>query len=294
MNNEYVEFKKERDLGTIITDTFKFLRLEWKPFFTTVFKIAIIPILFAIVGVLYYTYETSNMFAAIDFENPNSVSDNPFSGGGIVLAAIIMMVSFVIAYIMINVASMYYLKSYVDNKGQVSYDEISQNVKENVWSFIGLGILIGIMVGVGMLFCFIPGVYLGVVLSLATSIYVFKGKDVMETINYSFEFIKDNWWNTFGVLFVMGLLVAVLGYVFSIPAIIYMFARGFVGAINEDPSFMQSIFSDPFYLFFTIVSYVGRFLFYAVSLVSTVLIFFDINEQKYASGTIDKIESLGK
>ncbi len=39
--NDYVEFKKERDLGATITDAFRFIRLEWKPFFTTILKVII-------------------------------------------------------------------------------------------------------------------------------------------------------------------------------------------------------------------------------------------------------------
>ncbi len=293
-NNQYVEFKKERDLGAIITDTFKFFRLEWQPFFTTIFKIAIVPILLAIAGILYYSFEQSNLFSSVDFKNSESTSADLFGGGGMILATFVMLISYVIAYIMINVAAMYYVKSYVENKGQINYEEIKQNVKENIWAFVGLGILVGIIAGVGLLFCIIPGIYLGTILSLATAIYVFKGKDVMEAINYSFTFIKDHWWETFGILLVMSLLVGILGYIFQVPALIYMMTKMFTGVSQEDSTAIMSIFSDPVYLFLNIIAYVGRFLFYAVTLVSTVLIYFDINEQKYASGTIEEIDRLGK
>lgn len=292
-NNNYVEFKKERDLGAIITDTFKFLRLEWKPFFKTVFKIALIPILLAIVGILYYSYEQSNMFSSIDVSNPDSINTSPFSGG-LLLANIVLMISYLVAYIMINIVAMYYIKSYIDNNGQVNQDEIKQNVKDNLWSFVGLGVLVAIIITIGTFLCVIPGIYVAIVLSLASSIYVFKGKDVMETISYSFEFIKGHWWETFGILFVMGLLVGVLSSIFSIPAIIYSMIKMMSGITENDPTKVFSVLSDPFYIVMTVISYVGRFLFYAVSIVSTVLIFFDINEQKYALGTIEKIDSLGK
>lgn len=293
-NNNYVEFKKERDLGAIITDTFKFIRLEWKPFFTTVFKIAIVPLLLAIAGILYFSYEQSNLYSSVDFTNPSTVPTASNWGIGYMVSMVVMMISYMIALAMINVASMYYIKSYIDNKGNVNFDEVKQNVKDNVWSFIGLGILVGIMVGIGTIFCFAPGIYLFVVLSLASSIYVFKGKEVIDSISYSFEFIKEHFWATFGVLIVMVLLVMVLGYIFSIPAMIYSMAKIFAGVANEDPTQMMSVFSDPVYIILTIISYIGRFLFTTVTLVSTVLIYFDINEQKYASGTIEKIDSIGQ
>lgn len=295
-NNDYVEFKKERDLGAIITDTFKFFRLEWKPFFTITFKIALIPILFALAGILYYSFEQSNVFSAINLDNPESIeSISPFGGGGgMLLATFVMLFSLIIAYVMINVSAMYYLKSYIDNNGEADFEEIKQNVSSNLWSFVGLGFLVGLMVGVGMLFCVIPGIYVGVPLTLAASIYVFKGKEVMDSISYSFTFIKDHWWQTFGVLLVVGILISILGSIFSIPSMIYMFIKALSGFSQQDPTAITSVFSDPIYVIFTLISYIGRFLFYAVTLVSTVLIYFDINEQKYASGTIEQIDRLGK
>jgi hypothetical protein len=39
MNSNYIEFKKQRELGEILSDTFAFFRNEFKPFFTTFFEI---------------------------------------------------------------------------------------------------------------------------------------------------------------------------------------------------------------------------------------------------------------
>lgn len=293
-NNNYVEFKKQRDLGAIITDTFKFLRLEWKPFFGTVFKIAIIPILFAIAGILYYSFEQANMYSGIDFTNPETVDTNPFSGVSMAIATFVFLLSYLIAFIVINVASMYYLKSYINNNGVVKYEEVVADVKENIWAFVGMGILIGIMFTIGAFLCLVPAIYLWPILSLTTCVFVFKGKSVMDSITYSFEFIKDHWWETFAVLLVLAILVGILSTIFQIPAIVYTMVRTFVSMSNEDPTAIVGLFGDPIYLALNVISYFGRFLFYAVTLVSTVLIFFDINEQKYASGTIEKIDSLGQ
>ena len=60
--NSFVQFKKERDLGAIITDTFTFIRNEWKPFFTTIFKVSIIPILIAIGSIIFLMLSFSEMF----------------------------------------------------------------------------------------------------------------------------------------------------------------------------------------------------------------------------------------
>ncbi|MFT5738606.1 MAG: hypothetical protein ACI9SG_002963, partial [Maribacter sp.] len=39
MKSNYIEFKKQRELGEILSDTFAFFRNEFKLFFTIFFKI---------------------------------------------------------------------------------------------------------------------------------------------------------------------------------------------------------------------------------------------------------------
>ena len=45
IDQNFVNFKKKRDLGSILSDTFKFLSVEWKPFLLTIFKISFVPVL---------------------------------------------------------------------------------------------------------------------------------------------------------------------------------------------------------------------------------------------------------
>jgi len=57
---------------------------------------------------------------------------------------------------------------------------------------------------------------------------------------------------------------------------------------------MMSMLSDPIYLVLNIIVNVGKSFFAIITLIATVLIYFDINEQKNAAGTIDQINSLGR
>ena len=294
--HNFVTFRKERDLGAIITDTFKFIRLEWKPFFSYILKIAIVPILLAVASVLYISYASSKAFSGIDFENLATVKDGSFYGDSveIIVAVFLMLIFYLVAYVMINIGSLYYIKSYIENNGQVNFEEIKQKVGEKFWAFVGLGILIGLIVFVSMLLCFFPAIYTGIVLSLASSILVFENKSVLDAIGDSFNFIKGHWWETFGISIVIGILVSILGYIFSIPAVIYQLIQGMSLLGSDDPSQMMSMFSDPVYLVLNIIAKLGQFLFASITLIATVLIYFDINEQKNAAGTIDQINSLGR
>jgi len=147
---------------------------------------------------------------------------------------------------------------------------------------------------VGYILCVLPIVYISIVLSLAMPIMVFESKSIGETISHSFTLIKGEWWNTFGVVLVIGILVSMLGFVFSIPSLIYQLISMGVSVSNEDPTAILGILEDPIYLILNLIAYFGKFLFYSVTLIASAFIYFDLNEQKNLTGTYEKIESLGE
>lgn len=283
MNKEYIEFKRERDLGSIITDAFKFIRLEGKQFFLTILKVAAIPILIAVVAMIYYMVSMQSLVS----QDTNGVI-------GMFSSALIMMIAYLIAFVFINLAGMYYIKSYIDNSGVVNQEEIKRNTKERFWSFTGFGVLAALILFVSVMLCVFPMFYTWTVLSLGASILVFENESATSTIGKCFSFISGHFWETFGVVIVVGLLVGILGYIFQIPAFIYQIIQMGIGFKNEDPTVVTNLFSDPIYLFLNLISIVGQLMFYAITLITNVFIYFDINEQKNLTGTIEKIDSLGQ
>ena len=287
--NNVIEFKKERDLGAIITDTFQFIRENWKEYFLTVLKI-VGPLLFIALAVLvFYMFAMSDMFNDIDEidANPGAFLSNIFSW------VFGLLFVYILLYTLLSMASLYFIKSYIDNNGKPIFDEVKTNIFKNIWKFLGLGVLVTIVTVFGAVFCYIPGIYLGTVLSLTTSIMVFENKSVGDTFSHAFTLIKGQWWNTFGVLIVVWMLLMVLGQAFSIPAIIYQFVKMGTMMQSEDPTAIFEIFKDPIYLILNIFSYVFQFVLYSIPLISTVFIYFDLNEQKNFTGTFEKIENLG-
>lgn len=284
MNKEYIEFKKERDLGSIITDAFKFIRLEGKSFFLTILKMAAIPIIITIITMIYWLVSFGGMLPG--------ESDFPVIGLG--LSGFLMVIAYIVAIIVINLSGMYYIKSYIDNNGNVKYDEININTKNKFWSFTGFGFLAMLIIFASMLLCVFPMFYTMTVLSLGASILVFENESATSTIGKCFSFITGHFWETFGVVIVVGLLVGILGSVFQIPAFIYQIIKMSTVMGNDDPSQIMGMYKDPIYLFLNLVSIVGKFVFYSITLITNVFIYFDINEQKNLTGTIEKIDSLGQ
>jgi hypothetical protein len=204
-----------------------------------------------------------------------------------------MMVLWGIIYTLLAEVSLYYIQSYIKNGGKADFNEVKSNTYTNIWKFLGLGIVSILMMLAGYVLCFLPMVYLSVVLFLAMPIMVFESKSIGNTISHCFNLIKGEWWNTFGVLIVVGLLVGVLGLVFSVPSMIYQLVSTGIVLQENDPTAVFDIFDDPIYLGLTAFAYIGKFLLYSVTLISSAFIYFDLNEQKNLTGTFERIENLG-
>lgn len=286
MTKEYIEFKKERDLGAIISDAFKFIRLEGKEFFLTILKISAIPILITVASLVFILFS----FSSFSF----FYEDTPFDSAGFGLSVFIMMIAYLVTIVQVNLSGMYYIKSYIDHRGEIRYEEIKSNVYDKFWSFLGMGILIGLIFVASMLFCFLPLIYTYPVLSLTASIFVFESISATDAIGKSFNFINGHFWETLGVVIVVAILVTILGYIFQIPAFIYQMIHAGIGLGYEDPTEIGNLYRDPIYLILYIVSIVGNLMFYSITLITNVFLYFDINEQKNLTGTIEKIDSLGQ
>lgn len=288
-NNNVIAFKKERDLGAIITDTFKFIRENWKEYFLTVLKIVGPVLLVGLILMVLFLFSMSDLFTEIGAMETNPIGFLP----QIFSFAFTLFFVFVIMYTLLSMSSLYFIKSYIKNNGKPLFSEVKENILKNVWKFLGLGFLVTIVIFFGFMFCYLPGIYLGIVLSLASSIMIFEDKNVGDSFSHSFTLIKGEWWNTFGVLIVVWLLVSILGQAFSIPAIIYQFVKMGTVMDGNDPTEIFSIFKDPIYLVLNIFSYIFKFILYSIPLISTVFIYYDLNEQKNLTGTFEKIDSLG-
>lgn len=287
-NKPYIEFKKQRELGDILTDSFNFIKFEFKSFFGTLLKI-VGPYLFATMLFLGYYFYTFNGFLNFDLQSEGP-DVNPLF---MIIAVLGLMVSAIAMYSLTQATTLYYIKSYSDNNGTVDYDYIRKEAYNKFWSFIGLSFLMGLVLFAGFMLCFIPGVYLYPPLMLSFSILVFMNKSVTDAFQYGFTLIKDNWWITFATLLVLGIIIAVIGYVFRIPSFIYLWIKMGVFSGEMDAESMGDVF-DPVYIFLDLLAYTVQFVLQTVSLVAAAFIFFDLNEKKNFTGTLERIQNLGK
>jgi len=285
--NQLIHFKKQRDLGDIITDTFKFLRLQGKDLFLLILKICGPALLVILLSFIYYAKITLSSFDNIFSGDTNF---NLFSTD-VIFSIGIMMISMVVYYTLLQCTVLCYIKTYIKNQGVVSEQEIRDGVKNSFWNVLGLSFLVGLILIAGFIFCGFPGIYLGVVLAITYSIAIFEKKDVIDTIGYSFKLIKGEWWNTFATFFVVIILFYIILVIFQIPQYIYFFTKSFTISeeIGSDPS---QVF-DWVYIALNSIAMIAQYLLYTILVIASCFVYFNLNEKRNYTGTIEAIDAIG-
>ncbi len=289
---QYIEFKAQRDLGQIITDTFNFIRNEFKPFFGLILQVVLPYLLVMFAALAFYFYTVGSLTNLVD---DNALFDGSTTSILTMLATFLILITTgIIAYVLAHSTALYYIKSYVENKGVVNTEIVKTNVKNSFWKFVGLGVIVGLAVTFGFLLCVIPGIYVFVPLSISFSLMVFKDQSVSDAFSNSFNFIKNEWWMSFLTIFVVGIIVSVIGSIFSVPAMLYSIVKMGVFSGEVDPTGQAGLFQDPVYIILNVLSYALKYFLNFISIIAVVFIYFNINEKKNFSGTFDRIDSLGK
>lgn len=287
MNKQYIQFKKQRELGDVITDTFSFLRQEYKPLLQMIIKLVGPAFILLALAIGYYSYVTMGTFdsgltVAISTENP----------AGIFVALFILLISVLIFMGMLYGTVLHFIKSYIEHDGMVVPEEVKQGTMNDFGSLIGLSLLIGIMLFFGFMLCVIPGIFLFVPLSFSFSILVFERKSISNAISASFDLVKDNWWMTFLSLVVIAILVYIISIVFSIPMIFYMFIKGFALSQEGSVANPEELF-DWVYVLLSVFSSLVQYLLYTITTIALAFIYFNLREKKYFTGTYEAIDNLG-
>jgi len=287
---KHIQFKKQRDLGDIITDTFAFLREEFKPFLSTVFKVSGIYLILFLLSMAYYLYAVGDIFDFTNTYSSNFSDDIDFVG--MISAVLAVSVFGILSYVSAEAAALHYIKLYINNDGKVNPDDVKMNVNNSLMSFVGLGVLKWIVIIVAAMFCILPMFYVIVPMAVAFSIFTFEERSATDSFSYSFSFIRDDFWITLATIIVMGIIVTVAGSAFGLPAGIYSMIKTGVFSGEIDPANMNS-FSDPIYIVLNLINYFFNFILNLISVVAGAFIYFNINEGKNFTGTLEKIDNLG-
>ncbi len=282
MQNQYIQFKKQRELGEIISVTFKFLRENYKALIKSITQVVAPTFILLIAALAYYTY---------------SVAGDPLlamegNSGEFIISFFILAVTLLLFYASLYGTILHYIKSYIENNGTVDEAEIKTGAQDDLGKLFMVFIISAVIVFTGLILFIIPGIYLMVPLSLVATVLVFNKMSLGDSISYGFSLVKDHWWTTFFSIVVIWLLVYVIGLVFQLPLIIYTFMKLFT--VAQEGSLADPVsYSDWIFILLNVVSSVIQYLLSSIFVIALAFIYFNLNEHKNLTGTYETIDKLG-
>ena len=306
---DYIEFRKQRELGQIIGDTFKFLRKNTKGLFKVFVRVALLPFIFLIGAVAYYTYSVAGSNPLLDFGQGN------IDLGGMIISVILLLIA-----VMVYTGVLYglvseYIKSYSDTNGNPDLDAVVQAMKDRFTNYILLSFAQTLgLAGIAVV-CVLPGVFvmsstpvLGVFLILAAFVPIVyiavrwttvfssmthSGNTVMGSFQESVLLIKDHWWITLFTIFIQALLMYVISFVFQLPLVFYTIFKMFTMIQESSLSDPSMVFDGVYVVLQTLASAVSYML-YIIMAITLNLIYFNLHERKTQRGSLDAIDSIGQ
>lgn len=84
-----------------------------------------------------------------------------------------------------------------------------------VGELIILALVIAIAVSVGFFLLIIPGVIVGVFLSMAVPAFIVERKGVADSMSRSWNLVSGSWWQVFGVIVIAGVLASIVTWILN-------------------------------------------------------------------------------
>lgn len=279
-----VEFKKVREFGEIIGDTFLFIKQNFKPLMKAYFYLCG----FFILGGLLSTFANNlRLFGFLDSSTPRA--------GGSPMSILMMRFTFnyivIFIFLVLGYASFFasilsYIALYI-RKGNLAptVQEVWSYFKFYFWRVFGGGFLITVFWGICTLLCLIPGIWVTPAVSIFFSIMVMENAGIGYAFNRCFKLVTNEWWITFATLVVVYVIYTGAVYFVQIPTFIMIFMKDF--------THFQSGFTTVSAIVMALSQYIGQ-IFMIIPIVACTLIYFNLVERKESAGLLERIEAFGQ
>ena len=264
-----------RTMGEVIDASIQFFKQNWKPLLKAYFVICGV---FWLSGLAVSTINQINTFRLL--ADGETRLDATYTGT--YFASILIEL---IGQALIMLTCLSFMARYRD-KGNIAptVDEVWGYVKFYFFRFFGSFVLLLMLVCVGMVFCFAPGIYLSVIMTLVLTIMVIENGTLSYSYSRAFKLIKDKWWHTFGTIILTFFLIAITSILIIIPIeIIAAFIVFITGAHGY----------NIYMIAYNIAAHLAQFL-YLLPFIASTLVYFSLTEQKEDVSLLERIEKLGQ
>jgi len=278
---------QQREFGDKINITFQYITQNFRSLLMAL--LYIVGPLALVTGIATGVFQ-SNILALTESSQINSGATDPMAVLSIFKnifspAFWIVVVFGILTALAVNLVTYTHMKLYAaKSSGDISVSEVWEAMQPAIGRSLVITILGSIITSIAFIFFFIPGIYVGVVLSLGLAVTVFEGTDFGQTWSRCFQLIRDKWWSTFGLIVVMSIIAAIVSLVFGIPAGII----NFLAAAKLLPAA-----SGVWLVVGNVVSTVGGSLVRALLFVAVGFQYTNLVERQEGRGLSSAIDSIG-
>lgn len=276
---ETVEFKKRRDFGQVINDTFTFIRQNIKPLIKTYFTFCGLFVLASMATLLLQQFKMVNVI--------NTVGGMGHTRG-IGLYGIEYFLSLIFSfasYSSMTVAVLSYIAIYVQKGNQTpTLDEVWGFFKYYFFRVFGSSFLLMLLLIIGFMFCLVPGFYLFPFIAMMFPIMVIENSSLSYSFSRSFSLIKENFWVTFGTLIIVWIIVYACTTLIVLPTSLFNMLSMF-SSKNPQMSLTLSLIT-------TVLQSLCQ-VFTIVPIITISLMYFNLVEEKESVGLMERISNFG-
>ncbi len=281
-----VQLRQVRDFGQIVNDTFRFLRQNGRTLFGAIAATCIPLALLAGFLVGKTVGDFQQMLVRSRFDGLGDLS-----GLGLALLGYL---GILLVYVQLLAMVNEYIRAYHlgEHHGMRTGDLWRRGASQ--WpTYFGIAFLTGVITVVGALLCVLPGIWAAIALSLVYVCHAIERTGASDSLTRSYKLIQDRWWETFGLLIVVGLIQAVITMALMLPLTVVSFIVGFnttfTGFENGDMDGGVGWLST-----YTAISTMAQtalnMLTYPIIMVAMALKYFTLVEEKEGAGLRQRLE----
>jgi hypothetical protein len=273
-----IEFQAERDFGSRLNASFDFIRRNFMPLLTSMLVI-LVPLL-ALgggLGLLLYRYLQ------------NSIVSSGADSVGIVLIGFSIFIFYFLILSFLPAGIIYsYIKLYQERPESVfTVEQVLGELKKHWLRLLGAMILTYIILIPAFLLFIIPGIYLAIPMALIPYIIVSEDLSFFDAMSRAFKMVRDNWWETFGIMVIATIISTLFSYAFQLPITILIGSSSFILDLDNFTSLgFLGILAAVIYM-------VGSFIIQAIPLTVYAFHYHHLVEIKEGRGMMGRIANLG-
>lgn len=311
-----IEFHRARDFSNKLNVTFEFLKQNFKALSKSTLFIAGPPVLMGSLLLGSFIAELFNFSQA-------GLAD-PYGGESMEMlftsVNFWLKITFGFLFMVISgVSTLSVINNYIlvygeKRSNQIEVGEIWEKVKQTFWMYLGTTILFVIVFMVVYIILLLPmfllgaispflvgfgviGIIVGLVYFLFGASFTFfirayEKRDFIGAIRRSFYLVRGKWWSTFGLIFILSLIVSTVSYLFIMPwyimTIISTLHDTTASTFEESSATWKIITLLSFTLY-----YLAQMVLYSLPNIGIAFQYFNLVELKEARGLMSDIESLG-